>query len=208
MSEVRKPVNTTERERKSVGAGMLAEAMSVGTSAAIEGQEAAGQREMLFSDVLPTKGLERERFEALGFKVGEPVDEDPLFTGVELPDGWSREGSDHAMWSYIVDERKRHRVSVFYKAAFYDRKAEVHMETQPKTAAQEAAVAAFYEEGHGFPKSNVDTSMDGDTLVIVGRPLEKGDDGRPIHLGGFGSGWQLADVDPIEKRIAMDGSET
>lgn len=213
MSDVRKPVNTTARENETGGIGMLAESMTVGTSAAIEGQEAAGQREMVHSDVLPTDGLDREKFEALGFKVGAEVADDPLFTQVELPEGWSREGSDHAMWSYIVDERKRRRVSVFYKAAFYDRRAEAHIEAQPKTAPQEAAIARLYEEGHGFPDSQVDMSMDGDVLVLVARPLEKGDDGRPIRLGGPGfggpgSGWLLADVDAIVKRIAMDGSET
>ena len=46
-----------------------------------------------------------------------------MFTEATLPTGWKREPSEHPMWSYIVDERGIRRVSVFYKAAFYDRSA-------------------------------------------------------------------------------------
>jgi hypothetical protein len=35
--------------------------------------------------------------------------------------------SDHAMWSYLVDELGRERVSIFYKAAFYDRSAHMSL---------------------------------------------------------------------------------
>jgi len=64
-------------------------------------------------------------FEALGFTFG-PVDpHDPLFRPATLPDGWTKEGSDHDMWSYVVDELGRRRVGVFYKAAFHDRHADM-----------------------------------------------------------------------------------
>src|SRR5262245_10694052 len=94
--------------------------------AGIEAQEAQGQREMVASTVLPTEVNFRESdadYEALGFTFGEVVAGDPLFRQATLPEGWSRKGSDHAMWSYVVDERGIERVGVFYKAAFYDRKA-------------------------------------------------------------------------------------
>jgi hypothetical protein len=110
-------------------------AMSEGTSRYIEGMEADGQRQVVNSTDLPTKFNDynlddpKAAYQALGFKLGEPHSSDPLFRSATLPDGWKREGSDHAMWSYIVDELGRRRVAIFYKAAFYDRDAFMSLET-------------------------------------------------------------------------------
>jgi len=91
----------------------------------VEEQERAGQQQVVSSDVLPLEGSsapdERYDLGELGVFVGDPVDD--LFREVRLPAGWRREGSGHSMWSYIVDERGLQRVAVFYKAAFYDRRA-------------------------------------------------------------------------------------
>jgi hypothetical protein len=91
----------------------------------IEEQEAQGQRELVNSTLLPTRlnGDSVEDFEALGFTFGPVKERDPMFREASLPEGWTREGSDHAMWSYLLDERGIRRVSIFYKAAFYDRDA-------------------------------------------------------------------------------------
>ena len=108
-------------------------ATSEGVSSYIEGMEAAGQRQMVASNctVLPTDaGATPDReFEALGFTFGEPDPSDPLFRSATLPEGWRKEGSDHAMWSYILDPQNRRRVSIFYKAAFYDRRAHMGLTT-------------------------------------------------------------------------------
>lgn len=103
----------------------------------IEEQEAQGQREMVNSDVLPIRinGGTKEDFEALGF-VFEDGKIDDLFRPATLPMGWKREGSDHDMWSYIVDETGAQRVAIFYKAAFYDRDAFMSL-VAPKEAAEE-----------------------------------------------------------------------
>lgn len=94
--------------------------------AVIGQQERAGQQQLVHSDRLPTElHSPREDFEALGFSFGDPDPHDPLFMPATLPDGWKREASDHDMGSYVVDELGRRRVSVFYKAAFYDRKADM-----------------------------------------------------------------------------------
>jgi hypothetical protein len=100
----------------------LLEAMVVGTSKAIENQEARGQREQVRSSRLP-KDLQhpREKFEAAGIVFGEDVDD--LFVSVTLPEGWLFKATDHSMWSKLHDEQGRERASIFYKAAFYDRKA-------------------------------------------------------------------------------------
>ncbi|MEU4410687.1 hypothetical protein AB0F88_39805 [Streptosporangium sp. NPDC023963] len=110
----------------------FAEAMGTGgTSGAIERQEKQAQVELLNSTVIPTEihgGTEAD-LTALGFKLGAAVEGDPLFRHAELPAGWTREGSDHAMWSYLLDEQGRRRCSVFFKGAFYDRKADMGIET-------------------------------------------------------------------------------
>lgn len=95
----------------------------------VENQEAQGQAQLLRSAVLPTKGLNRHEFEALGFIIGKPVPGDEMFTECTLPEGWKKERGDHSMWSYVVDQLGRRRVACFYKAAFYDRKAFCRLET-------------------------------------------------------------------------------
>lgn len=104
--------------------------LAVGSEAWITGQERTGQSQLINSTSLPTdsQGTDAE-FLALGFTFGEPDPRDPMFRPATLPNGWRKERSDHAMWSYVVDELGRRRVAVFYKAAFYDRSAFMRLET-------------------------------------------------------------------------------
>ena len=92
-------------------------------------QEAAGQRQLVESEVLPTdlNGGKKEDYIALGFEFGEVVSSDPMFQKAKLPDGWKKKGSGHDMWSSIVDDKGRERVAIFYKAAFYDRSAHMNI---------------------------------------------------------------------------------
>ena len=115
--------NTTDAIRRNPMAGLL-----MGLSGGIEASERRGQQQLVNSDRLPsdTRGKDAA-FIALGFTFGEPDANDSLFRPATLPSGWKREGSDHAMWSYIVDERGIKRVGVFYKAAYYDRRADMHV---------------------------------------------------------------------------------
>jgi len=96
-------------------------------SAAIYAQERHGQHEIVNSDVIPTKMSGRAEHDliALGFTLGEQVGGDPMFRRATLPEGWSRQGTEHAMHSKIVDTLGRPRVNIFYKAAFYDRRADL-----------------------------------------------------------------------------------
>lgn len=130
--------NTTEDMHDPVEASMfllnqLGSADPGDPTAAIMHMEAEGQRQLVNSDRLPTRVLHTvggdEAFLALGFTFGPPDSGDSLFRPATLPVGWKRERSDHAMWSYLVDEHGRHRVSIFYKAAFYDRDAHMSLET-------------------------------------------------------------------------------
>ncbi len=113
--------NTSQRDN----AIHLLGAMSDGPSGYIEGMERDGQRQLINSDRLPTRILHSTQadFEAAGFVFGDVDKCDRMFRQVTLPAGWKRRGSEHAMWSYIDDEQGRERVSIFYKAAFYDRDA-------------------------------------------------------------------------------------
>ncbi|MFD9047643.1 hypothetical protein [Streptomyces zaomyceticus] len=95
----------------------------------IGAQETRGQQQLVHSDRLPTEHRDdRADFETLGFAFGTPDANDPLFTPATLPAGWTREAADdHDMWSYVVDPLGRRRVAMFYKAAFYDRRADMHI---------------------------------------------------------------------------------
>lgn len=129
MPDFRTPRDTSRamRENPAEALLILGEAMARGNSAPILQQEAAGQREMVNSDVIPTRisGADEQALTDLGFALGEEVDGDPMFRRATLPPGWKRDGSDRSMWSYIVDALGRRRCSIFYKAAFYDRSAHI-----------------------------------------------------------------------------------
>jgi hypothetical protein len=126
---MRKPVNTTEEARRNP-LGFLVDAMVVGSSNAIEMQEARGQRELVNSDVLPIKGAiaNQRLLESWGFKFGERPTGDEIFIEVEMPAGWKKLPTDHSMWSKLVDDKGRTRAGIFYKAAFYDRSAHMSLD--------------------------------------------------------------------------------
>lgn len=96
----------------------------------ISDMERAGQQQLLVSSMLPTNSHgSDEALIALGFELDAPDPNDRLFRSARLPKGWSREGGSHAMWSHLIDEHGRKRVAVFYKAAFYDRRADMRLVT-------------------------------------------------------------------------------
>ena len=98
--------------------------METGPVGGIEQQESRGQRELVNSDVLPAEiHGERQTLENAGVIFGEPVEGDPLFINVTLPDGWKKWATGHSMWSSLVDSDGNERARIFYKAAFYDRSA-------------------------------------------------------------------------------------
>ena len=122
----------TRTDHDSFGLGGLAKAPTFpGTpefGSFIEAQEAWGQRELVESQDLPVDtGDTDQEFLDLGFTFGKPHSHDPLFRPATLPKGWRKEASDHSMGSYLVDDKGRQRVHVFYKAAFYDRCANMYL---------------------------------------------------------------------------------
>jgi hypothetical protein len=101
----------------------LAGAMMMGTSGYIEHQEKQGQADVSRGCKLPIRisGKSKEELEEIGFVFGDQIDE--LFQECTLPEGWEIRPTDHSMWSDIVDDKGEKRGSMFYKAAFYDRRA-------------------------------------------------------------------------------------
>lgn len=94
-----------------------------GTPEGIRASEKLGQITLVNSTDMPRYlSPEKAAFEAVGFKFGDKIDD--VFQAAQLPAGWSRRATEHDMHSKIVDAAGRTRVTVFYKAAFYDRNAD------------------------------------------------------------------------------------
>lgn len=146
-----------------VGPVLPAQTMPKGT---IEAQEAAGQRELLKAAAgdwakLPTRitGATRADLEALGFEFGEPVPGDDLFTNVRLPEGWHVDGTSHSMHTTLRDPEHFKRAGIFYKAAYYDRRADLSWMTVPVTDVQDdlasGAVKAELGDDWSYPRRAV-----------------------------------------------------
>jgi len=101
----------------------------------IEEMEATGQAELVKANGtrLPADGtinegrLGQEPFDwsSIGVKIGKPVSGDEIWVEAQLPDGWKLDGTGHAMWSNLLDDKGRKRAQIFYKAAFYDRSCSI-----------------------------------------------------------------------------------
>lgn len=119
-------IRTNPAALSAAAKGDFANAIIAATPGGIERQEKAGQQALVASTDMPKEmSPSREAFEKLGFKFGDDVDE--LFVKATLPPGWTRAATDHSMHSDVLDEKGRKRVGVFYKAAFYDRRADAHL---------------------------------------------------------------------------------
>lgn len=147
------PLKSSEEENRLVGA--------LGP-AGIYAQEAREQRKLLASEDLPQRTLRQDRalFEQVGIVFGDPVDD--VFVKATLPEGWSRHGSSHSMWSHILDEKGRSRIAVFYKGAFYDRRA--HMRLLPRFGvASELEVEDDYDSRRRYVVEDASKPVEGET---------------------------------------------
>lgn len=146
---------------------MLFNMEGISPSAAIEAQEARGQRELAAAAAtgnaqLPTRS-QWDELEKAGIKRLGPVDGDDLFQRAELPAGWSIKQTDHSMWSNLLDDKDRKRARIFYKAAFYDRRATLHLD------------ARFKIENYEHPdyeKIAMSTVKDGGEVVFTSDRIE------------------------------------
>lgn len=119
-----KPLRMTPAAIAAALTGDLSNAFAAMTPGGIEAQEAAGQRSFVTSTTLP-KDCPRKELEALGVVFGK--DADDLFVHAQLPAGWKKQATDRSMWSDLLDDQGRKRGGIFYKAAFYDRRADMHL---------------------------------------------------------------------------------
>lgn len=121
--------NTTERMKDPLHRALMFDGTvnPGGRPDMIEQQEKDGQAQLVASELLPADHGDDAPWVALGFTFGEPVKGDPLFVHATLPEGWQKQATDHSMGSVIVDTLGRERVSIFYKAAWYDRSANMHL---------------------------------------------------------------------------------
>lgn len=136
--------------------GDVANAIAASTPGGIEQQEMDGQRALVNGTTLPKdiRGATREQLAALGFEFGADVDE--LFVQCELPTGWTKRETEHRMNSELLDVKGHVRAEIFYKAAFYDRRADM-------TMTQRFSVLLF---GDGKDEQHRRASiMDGDVMV-------------------------------------------
>lgn len=105
--------------------GVAADLLKQGV-AGLEAMEKKGQDEAVATTMLPAKIYDKEEWEGLGFTFGDPDPKEPLWRPSTMPKGWSRKGSDHPMWTNLIDACGNCRGQFFYKASFWDRDALMH----------------------------------------------------------------------------------
>jgi hypothetical protein len=117
--------NTTEHMKDPIYRALVTDGTENygGHPGMIEQQERDGQCQLVTSELLPAAHGDDAPWLALGFTFGDPAPGDPLFVSATLPEGWEKRAADHSMGSVIADALGRNRVSIFYKAAWYDRSA-------------------------------------------------------------------------------------
>lgn len=150
----------------------------------IEAQEKAGQTTFVANSQLP-KDCPRKDLEALGFKFGEPVDD--IFLSVTMPVGWRKQATDHSMHSDLLDDKGRKRGSIFYKAAFYDRHANMHLTRR------------YNVNGYlGCKSDGTLTDKNDYNPPYFACVIE--DDGKEIHRVGIAARTDYADKDALDKQ--------
>lgn len=120
-----KDKNITPAGLRALAEGDLENFIVASTPGGIEAQEKRGQETFVNSEILPIEAP-WEQLEKMGIEVDGNYDE--LFLKVKLPKGWRKEATDHSMWSHLLDDKGRKRASIFYKAAFYDRRSDMHLD--------------------------------------------------------------------------------
>ena len=185
--------------------------IAAATPGGIEAQEKAGQIEQSFLETLPREGTlvgqwgrrdnYLEEWERLGFVFNESGGDD-LFIEAKFPQGWRKQATDHAMWSHLLDDKGRKRASIFYKAAFYDRKAHIHFERRYSASA--------YAEIAGDTENYACVVRDGDAVIrdFGKRPIKDYDASKALEakarewLDKHDTGNTMTHYCVIHKRVA------
>jgi hypothetical protein len=146
----------------------------------IERQEKAGQLQQAQLQTLPKEGMEKYRpyLESLGFIIGDEFDN--LFLKVTFPPGWKKQPTSHSMWSLLLDEKGRERAGIFYKAAFYDRRANFRMSARYKLDC--------YRESKTQGLSDI-CALDGDTVLKLFGTIKQSDFKAMNAIEAEGKAW-------------------
>jgi hypothetical protein len=111
--------------------GDLGNFLVAATPGGIEAQEAAGQAALvraadhLPSEIIPRSVTREMLGQAWGVTFGEEAED--IFVQATLPAGWTIRATDHSMHSELIDAAGNVRAGIFYKAAFYDRRAHLSL---------------------------------------------------------------------------------
>ncbi len=93
--------------------GFLSVAAAFGVDVATAVEERSGQTTAAQADTFPIKVDDQKYLEALGFKFLGPIEGEPLFQRVEMPEGWTKVPKKHPMWTELVDPQGRVRGQIF-----------------------------------------------------------------------------------------------
>jgi hypothetical protein len=127
MPKKKEEMRLTPAAAKALNNGDIINFIVAAIPGGIEAQEAAGQKVLVNNELLPLDGIDEV---AMPLRITYEKDVvDGIFVKASLPIGWKKVAApDHSMWSYIVDETGKKRAGIFYKAAFYDRRAYIRLE--------------------------------------------------------------------------------
>ena len=127
--------------------------IAAATPGGIERSEHHGQKEFLAHDALPiATAADWEILESWGVEKGEAIDD--LFYSAKLPTGWSKVAGKVPRGSTLCDDRGLVRANIFYKAAAYDKVAELYVfrnrfRSARDYASDEAFAYVIKDEGLG-----------------------------------------------------------
>lgn len=142
--------------------GDLKNALIASTPGGIEAQEAQGQTDFVASETLPV-ACPREQLESLGFVFGAAADD--IFIHVQFPEGWKKEPTEHSMWSNLLDDKGRKRGGIFYKAAFYDRSANMNLNSK-------ISYSQVYDHHDNYIPNSIQYFVtDGDSILYETKPV-------------------------------------
>lgn len=109
-------------------ARVFTNALVMGTPGAIEIEERRGAAQLRASSQIPAKEVEDSVLIAFGFELGEviPCRDGNILRHAKLPPGWTKEG-EGSYWTHLISPQGYKIFSIFYKAVFYDRRADMHL---------------------------------------------------------------------------------
>lgn len=101
-----------------------------------ENREALAIQSLVDSDCLPSDVDDdlREFLEEKGVRFLGEVEDDPLFTYVDLPQGWTKVGTEHNMIAYLKDDAGEIVADIFFKGSLHDRRANLRKHWPPTSS--------------------------------------------------------------------------